>query len=103
MMGGGGPGGGPPGKAPGPPPAVKKVLSMFGSGREEDKMVRERGSRGEGTRGRGDEGRGAGPTNTGVEEEERQLHWDCHMQRVLGPSVGLELACNSPHPLPTAR
>ncbi|KAG2423878.1 hypothetical protein HXX76_014932 [Chlamydomonas incerta] len=36
---GGGPGGGPPGKAPGPPAAVKKVLSMFGSGREEDKMV----------------------------------------------------------------
>lgn len=31
-MGGGG--------APkGPPPAVKKVLSLFGSGREEDKMV----------------------------------------------------------------
>ncbi|KAG2494735.1 hypothetical protein HYH03_007247 [Edaphochlamys debaryana] len=29
-----------PGKGPGgPPPAVKKVLSMFGSGREEDKMV----------------------------------------------------------------
>jgi len=27
------------GKAAGPPPAVKKVLSMFGSGREEDKMV----------------------------------------------------------------
>ena len=29
----------PGGKAAGPPPAVKKVLSMFGSGREEDKMV----------------------------------------------------------------
>ena len=27
------------GKSKGPPPAVKKVLSMFGSGREEDKMV----------------------------------------------------------------
>ena len=29
----------PGGKAAGPPPAVKKVLSLFGSGREEDKMV----------------------------------------------------------------
>lgn len=29
----------PSGKSKGPPPAVKKVLSMFGSGREEDKMV----------------------------------------------------------------
>lgn len=27
------------GKSKGPPPAVKKVLSLFGSGREEDKMV----------------------------------------------------------------
>ena len=27
------------GKFKGPPPAVKKVLSLFGSGREEDKMV----------------------------------------------------------------
>lgn len=36
---GGGPGGAPPGKAPGPPAPVKKLLSMFGSGREEDKMV----------------------------------------------------------------
>ena len=27
------------GKSAGPPPAVKKVLSLFGSGREEDKMV----------------------------------------------------------------
>lgn len=32
QMGGGG-------QAKGPPPAVKKVLSLFGSGREEDKMV----------------------------------------------------------------
>lgn len=29
----------PSGRSKGPPPAVKKVLSMFGSGREEDKMV----------------------------------------------------------------
>ncbi|PSC71131.1 protoporphyrin IX magnesium chelatase [Micractinium conductrix] len=29
----------PGGKSKGPPPAVKKVLSLFGSGREEDKMV----------------------------------------------------------------
>jgi hypothetical protein len=29
----------PGGKAAGPPPAVKKVLGMFGSGREEDRMV----------------------------------------------------------------
>ena len=29
----------PGGKSSGPPPAVKKVLSLFGSGREEDKMV----------------------------------------------------------------
>mmetsp|Transcript_27930 Transcript_27930/g.78984 ORF Transcript_27930/g.78984 Transcript_27930/m.78984 type:complete len:1563 (-) Transcript_27930:449-5137(-) len=29
----------PSGKSKGPPPAVKKVLSMFSSGREEDKMV----------------------------------------------------------------
>jgi magnesium chelatase subunit H len=27
------------GEKRGPPPAVKKVLSLFGSGREEDKMV----------------------------------------------------------------
>lgn len=27
------------GQSKGPPPAVKKVLSLFGSGREEDKMV----------------------------------------------------------------
>jgi hypothetical protein len=27
------------GEKSGPPPAVKKVLSLFGSGREEDKMV----------------------------------------------------------------
>jgi magnesium chelatase subunit H len=27
------------GKTKGPPPAVKKVLSMFGSGREEDRMT----------------------------------------------------------------
>ena len=39
-MGGGGPGQA-PGKPAGPPPVVKKVLSMFGSGREEDKMVSE--------------------------------------------------------------
>lgn len=30
---------GAPGQSKGPPPAVKKVLSLFGSGREEDKMV----------------------------------------------------------------
>ncbi|GIM01458.1 hypothetical protein Vretimale_6174, partial [Volvox reticuliferus] len=36
---GGGNGADAPGKAPGPPAAIKKVLSMFGSGREEDKMV----------------------------------------------------------------
>lgn len=29
----------PGGKAAGPPPAVKKLLGLFGSGREEDKMV----------------------------------------------------------------
>ena len=29
----------PSGKSKGPPPAVKKVLSLFGSGREEDRMV----------------------------------------------------------------
>ena len=29
----------PSGKASGPPPAVKKVLSLFGSGREEDRLV----------------------------------------------------------------
>lgn len=29
----------PSGKSKGPPPAVKKVLSMFGSGKEEDRMV----------------------------------------------------------------
>ena len=29
----------PSGKSKGPPPMVKKVLSLFGSGREEDKMV----------------------------------------------------------------
>ena len=29
----------PSGKSKGPPPAVKKVLSMFGSGREEDRMT----------------------------------------------------------------
>lgn len=29
----------PSGKSKGPPPAVKKVLSMFGSGREEDRLV----------------------------------------------------------------
>lgn len=29
----------PPGKTKGPPPAVKKVLSLFGSGREEDRMT----------------------------------------------------------------
>lgn len=29
----------PSGKSKGPPPAVKKVLSMFGSGREEDKLT----------------------------------------------------------------
>jgi magnesium chelatase subunit H len=29
----------PGGKSRGPPPAVKKVLGLFGSGREEDKMV----------------------------------------------------------------
>ena len=29
----------PSGKSKGPPPAVKKVLGMFGSGREEDRMV----------------------------------------------------------------
>ncbi|QDZ18489.1 subunit H of magnesium-chelatase [Chloropicon primus] len=28
-----------PGKKAGPPPAVKKILSLFGSGREEDRMV----------------------------------------------------------------
>lgn len=27
------------GKSKGPPPAVKKLLGMFGSGREEDRMV----------------------------------------------------------------
>ena len=27
------------GKSKGPPPAVKKLLSLFGSGREEDRMV----------------------------------------------------------------
>ncbi|GIL67983.1 hypothetical protein Vafri_21239 [Volvox africanus] len=37
--GAGGGGSGAPGKAPGPPAAIKKLLSMFGSGREEDKMV----------------------------------------------------------------
>lgn len=30
---------GAPGESKGPPPAVKKVLSLFGSGKEEDKMV----------------------------------------------------------------
>lgn len=29
----------PSGKSKGPPPAVKKVLSLFGSGKEEDRMV----------------------------------------------------------------
>ena len=29
----------PSGKSKGPPPAVKKVLGLFGSGREEDRMV----------------------------------------------------------------
>ena len=29
----------PSGKSKGPPPAVKKLLGMFGSGREEDRMV----------------------------------------------------------------
>lgn len=29
----------PSGKSKGPPPMVKKVLSLFGSGREEDRMV----------------------------------------------------------------
>ena len=29
----------PSGKSKGPPPAVKKVLSMFSSGKEEDRMV----------------------------------------------------------------
>ena len=29
----------PSGKSKGPPPAVKRVLSLFGSGREEDRMV----------------------------------------------------------------
>ena len=29
----------PSGKSKGPPPAVKKVLSLFGSGREEDRMT----------------------------------------------------------------
>jgi magnesium chelatase subunit H len=29
----------PAGKSKGPPPAVKKVLSLFSSGREEDRMV----------------------------------------------------------------
>jgi hypothetical protein len=29
----------PGGKSKGPPPAVKKLLGLFGSGREEDKMV----------------------------------------------------------------
>ena len=41
-MGGSGEGGGPAGaplKPAGPPPAVKKMLAMFGSGKEEDRMV----------------------------------------------------------------
>ena len=29
----------PSGKSKGPPPAVKKVLGLFGSGKEEDRMV----------------------------------------------------------------
>ncbi len=29
----------PSGKSKGPPPMVKKVLGLFGSGREEDRMV----------------------------------------------------------------
>ena len=29
----------PSGKSKGPPPAVKKLLSLFGSGREEDRLV----------------------------------------------------------------
>jgi magnesium chelatase subunit H len=38
MGGGAGPGAA-PAKPAGPPPVVKKVLSLFGSQREEDKMV----------------------------------------------------------------
>lgn len=37
--GGGGGGSGEAARPAGPPPVVKQVLSMFSSGREEDKMV----------------------------------------------------------------